>query len=155
MQSTVLLIPATPADYPLLVRIGHEAFHADKLAYGRGPDLYENPAFLLPLLERGDDRVRKIVVGQETVGLMITSEKTPTARWLGCVCLLPAHQGMGYGMRAMQLIEQAYPHVCQWGLDTPAGSVRNRRFYERAGYRVVGESEPWPGFTLLAFEKRL
>jgi len=155
MQTQLRLLIATPADYPALAAIGHEAFHADKLAYGQGPRVYEQPDFLLPLLENGNGNIRKLMVEEEIIGLVITSEKTPNARWLGCLCLLPAWQGRGYGSQALRLVEATYPEVRQWGLDTPAASEQNRRFYERAGYRVIGESEPMEGFKLLVFEKRL
>ena len=155
MQTTAKLNLATPADYPVLAYIGHEAFHADKLAYGQGPRVYEHPEFLIPLLETGDVPVYKLVVGTETVGFAITSAKSETSRWLGCLCILPEHQGKGYGSQTLRLLEQAYPAVCQWGLDTPAASEKNRSFYERAGYCVIGESSPMEGFQLLTFEKRL
>jgi len=155
-MSTILqLLPATSADYPVLAAVVQDAFEEDKLAYGRGPGLYENPEGLLPMLERGSADVLKLVAEEETIGMVITVAKTPNARWLGCLCLLPAWQGRGYGRQALQMVEEAYPNVYQWGLDTPTLKQRNRRFYECAGYRVVGESEAWEGFKLLVFEKRL
>ena len=155
MPDELRLLPADITDYAALAVVGHEAFHADKLAFGEGPDIYENPKFLQPLLARGDGTVRKLVLGEITVGVIITFEKTSFSRWLGCICLLPSCQGNGYGSQAIRLIEQAYPSVRQWGLDTPAGNLRNRRFYEQAGYQVVGQTELREGFTLLVFEKRL
>ena len=155
MPEELQLLPADMTDYAALAVVGHEAFDADKLTFGEGPDIYENPRFLQPLLARGDGTVRKLVMGEVTVGVIVTFEKTSFSRWLGCICLLPSCQGKGYGLQAMRLIEQAYPSVRQWGLDTPAGNPRNRRFYERAGYQVVGQTELWEGFSLLVFEKRL
>ena len=154
MQMMLQLCPAAVADYPLLASIGHEAFHADKLAYGKGPEIYENPAFLLPILAREDDTLRKLMVGEETIGFVLTYSRTDTSRWVGCLCLLPAWQGKGYGSQALRLVEDAYPQAMQWGLDTPAASEQNVRFYQRAGYQVVTYSEAFPGFTLAVLEKR-
>ena len=148
------LCPATVADYTLLATIGHEAFHADKLAYGKGPEIYENPACLLPILAKEDDTIRKLAVGEEIIGFVITYTRTDTSRWLGCLCLLPSWQGKGYGSQALQLVEDAYPQAIQWGLDTPAASARHLQFYERAGYRVIAHTEAFPGFTLAVLEKR-
>ncbi|HNW85587.1 MAG TPA: GNAT family N-acetyltransferase [Candidatus Limiplasma sp.] len=155
MPEILELLPATPEDYAMLAAVGHEAFLIDKLTYGEGPDIFENPRFLIPLLARADGAVQKLTLNGEIIGVVVTFEQTPVARWLGCICLLPAHQGKGYGQTALRLLEQAYPTVRQWGLDTPEGNPRNRRFYEHAGYRVTGRSEVRPGFTLLVFDKRL
>lgn len=155
MEINLQLIPASEPDYPLLAVIGREAFAADKLAYGEGPEIYENPAFMLPLLRKADGSVRKLTADGELIGLVITYEKTETARWLGCICIHPAWQGRGYGLQAIRLLEAAYPAATQWGLDTPSASLKNRRFYEKAGYRATGEYEPREGFRLTLFEKRL
>ena len=155
MTTELLLLPAAPEDYLMLAAIAHDAFHPDKLVFGSGPSVYEHPEMLLPLLQSDDGALRKLVAEGVTVGFVITRPQTDTARWLGCLCIAPAWQGRGYGSLALQLVEQAYPNVVQWGLDTPAAKKENRRFYERAGYRVVGESWPMEGFCLLVFEKRL
>lgn len=155
MPATLELLPAVQADYPTLAAIGREAFRADALAYGKGPDIYENPAFLLPLLRDEPGCVRKLAAGGQIIGLIVTYARTAASRWLGCICLLPSWQGLGYGLEAVRLLEAAYPDVRQWGLDTPAASEKNRRFYQKAGYRAVDESEPWPGFRLTVYEKRL
>jgi len=155
MPDDLFLQPATLDDYPTLAAVVHDAFQEDKLAFGQGPSLYEEPETLLTLLEKPDRDVWKLVTHGVTIGMAVTSEKTATARWLNCLCILPAWQGMGYGSRALRLVEAAYPGAYQWRLDTPAQKSANRRFYERAGYVVVDEHVLWEGFSLLVFEKRL
>jgi len=155
MNESLRLQPATPEDYDTLCDIGHRAFHADKLAYGQGPGLYEDPTFLLPMLAAADDTVCLLMAGDTAIGITITYQRTPTSRWLGCLCLLPEWQGMGYGGAALRLLEATYPETCQWALDTPAASVRNRHFYEKAGFSEVERTVTDTGFELIVFEKRL
>lgn len=155
MKLPLTLAPATPADYPTLAQAGREAFAADKQRYGIGPSIYENPAFLLPLLAKNDGTVQKLLAGETLIGVAITIETAPGTRRLGCLCLPPKWQGRGYGAQALQLLEAMYPTAKTWMLDTPADSERNRHFYEKAGYRVVGESTPPGAPTLVLLEKQV
>ena len=147
--------PAEPADYPVLAAIGHLAFQPDKEKYGLGPGIYEDPSFLLPLLQKGDQSVRKLVVDGEMIGILITRPVEPGVMHLGCLCVLPSHHSMGYGSQALKLLEQAYPSACRWELDTPADSIKNRRFYEKNGYHVTRSTPTDRGPELVALEKSL
>jgi GNAT superfamily N-acetyltransferase len=149
------LLPAALSDYETLARIGHDAFHPDKLRFGQGPRVYEEPQFMRALLADNVDTVHKLVAGGQTVGFALSFPREAGYRWLGCLAIAPAWQNRGYGARAIALLEEAFPAVRRWGLDTPAAKADNRRFYERAGFVPVGQSEPYAGFTLIVFEKRL
>ncbi len=154
MDQNLWLLDATTVDYEELAEIGRLAFEADKRMFGQGPDIYENPGFLLPLLADGDGKVRKLCLDEKTIGLIVSFPRTASSRWLGCICLLPEWQGWGYGSRALEMLEAAYPDVTQWGLDTPAAKEINLRFYRKAGYRIVGESVTPDGMKLAVLEKK-
>ena len=154
MDDFLRLLPATPADFDTLRDIGRQAFQEDKLAYGQGPDIYENPEFLRPLLSE-DGVVHKLMWEGAPIGLTVTFRRTPASCWLGCLCILPAWQGRGLGGQALCLLEAAYPEVCQWALDTPAANPRNRHFYEKAGYQEIERTVTDEGLELVVFEKRL
>jgi ribosomal protein S18 acetylase RimI-like enzyme len=155
MPELLSIPPATTADYARLAAVGRAAFEADKQAYGQGPRIYEDPSFLLPLLEKNDGAVRKLTIGREIVGVAITYEKAPERRRLGCLCLLPAWQGRGYGAEALRLLEAEYPAAALWEVDTPADSARNLHFYRKVGYRVVGKVEGSERPELALLEKRI
>jgi GNAT superfamily N-acetyltransferase len=155
MPASLSIPPAAEADYPELAAAGRAAFQADKTRYGEGPSIYENPSFLLPLLAGGGGVVRRMVADGQTVGVIITFATGPDTRRLGCLCLPPEEQGKGYGTQAIRLLEAAYPDTKVWTLDTPADSARNRHFYEKNGYRIVGEADNETGPKLVLFEKRL
>ena len=156
MTATALRLQlAISADYDTLARIGHDAFHPDKLHFGQGPRVYEQPEFMLPLLADNADTVHKLVLDGQTVGFTITFPREAGYRWLGCLAIAPAWQRRGFGLQAIVLLEAAFPTVRRWGLDTPAAKPENLRFYTRAGFVAIGQSEPYPGFTLTVFEKCL
>ena len=153
MTASLQLLPATMADYATLAQIGHDAFEPDKLAFGEGPTLYEDPTFLLPYLRDDDGTVQKLVLDGQTIGVVLTFQREVGYRWLGCLCLSPAHQGKGYGSQAIRLLEARYPDARRWGLDTPTQKTQNLHFYRKAGYVAIAESEPFPGFKLTVFQK--
>ena len=149
------LLPSTPLDYDTLARIGHDAFHPDKLRLGQGPRAHEEPQVIQALLRDNVDTVHKLVVQGQTIGFTLSFPREAGYRWLGCLAIAPAWQNRGYGAQAIALLEAAFPQVHRWGLDTPLAKEENRRFYQRAGFVPIGQSEPFAGFTLILFEKRL
>ena len=50
----------------------------------------------------------------------------------------PDYQNQGIGSQAMTFLEETYPHINQWTLDTPVWAKRNQRFYEKHGYVKTG-----------------
>ncbi|MCL9777185.1 hypothetical protein [Vibrio methylphosphonaticus] len=52
----------------------------------------------------------------------------------------------------MELIENEYSHVPVWNLVTPYKAYRNHHFYEKLGYRKVGEVQPNPDNDFKVFE---
>jgi hypothetical protein len=51
------------------------------------------------------------------------------------------------------VLERAAAAGAAWRLITPAGSARNRHFYEKLGYRKVGEHRRSDRLTLIEYEK--
>ena len=60
---------------------------------------------------------------------------------IGAIFIDPLYQHKGYGKQAMLLIEDMYPKVKRWKLETPAESHGLHRFYESLGYVKIGEKE--------------
>ena len=60
---------------------------------------------------------------------------------LGSIFLDPQRHGKGYGKHAMLMIEELYPEVRIWKLDTPNESHGLHKFYESLGYIKTGEME--------------
>lgn len=73
------------------------------------------------------------------IGGIIVEEREPNEMFLQTLWVDPEHQRMQVGSEAMAFLEEAYPDVAAWTLETPKASDRNRHFYEKHGYRIVGE----------------
>ena len=58
---------------------------------------------------------------------------------LGSIFILPRFRDMGIGQIAMSLVETRYPNATTWELDTVLQEERNIHFYEKLGYKRVGE----------------
>ena len=63
---------------------------------------------------------------------------------IGRLMVAPDCQGRGLGRTLLECIEQAAPpEVTDFELFTGAGSRRNLKMYQRAGYRARGETRPY------------
>jgi ribosomal protein S18 acetylase RimI-like enzyme len=69
------------------------------------------------------------------VGLIVVNYKQ---RELCYFCLKPDSIGKGLGSHAWQLFEKLHP-VDYWRLETPAYSHRNQNFYEKNGFKKIGQ----------------
>lgn len=49
------------------------------------------------------------------------------------------YQNQGIGSSIMKMIEDMFPQAKKWILDTPYLSYRNHHFYEKLGFKKVGE----------------
>jgi hypothetical protein len=58
----------------------------------------------------------------------------------------------GIGTKAIDFIENVYPHIKRWSLDTPYQNYKNHDFYERQGYVKVNEIKPVKDIDFWLFE---
>ncbi len=57
--------------------------------------------------------------------------------YVGRIFIAPKFHRMGYGIRAMHLIEKLIPDTHIYKLDTPIWNIRTNQFYQKLGYRSV------------------
>jgi GNAT superfamily N-acetyltransferase len=89
----------------------------------------------------------KIIGGAFVVGLTKKGE-------IGAIFLDPNEQQKGHGKKVMLMIEEAYPKVKKWKLDTPKDKPDLHRFYESLGYVKNGEiSDEKSGMSGYIYEK--
>lgn len=60
---------------------------------------------------------------------------------LVCIYVLPEYKNRGVGAMAMDYMERLKP-AKKWILDTPDVSVKNKRFYEKCGYKAGEKTGP-------------
>lgn len=65
-------------------------------------------------------------------------------------CILPEYQGLGFGYKALLMMEELYSKNKKWILGTPFYSLKNHYLYEKSGYKKVGTAAEG---TVFLYEK--
>jgi ribosomal protein S18 acetylase RimI-like enzyme len=74
--------------------------------------------------------------------------------YINRIFLLPEFQNKGLGTQIMTYFENEFPKVEKWTLCTPHKNYRNHHFYEKLGYKKVGEHKVMEGLNLIDFLKQ-
>ena len=90
--------PAVPDDAALLVRLYDAAFHADYVRYGQCPGYGRSVSDMLSSLARTHKQL--LLLDGEPVGVLSYNYEGEGLIYLGCLCVVPEHQGKGLGTRA-------------------------------------------------------
>jgi len=142
----------TKQDIPALYEIALQAFQPDFEKYGVYPPLLKekNRQFLPPLVFGKTIMIDNTIIGGAFVaGLGKKGE-------IGSIFIDPAYQKKGYGRQVMLSIENQYPKVKKWKLETLSESFGLHRFYEALGYVKTGEmKDPKSGMVGFVYEKNL
>lgn len=88
-----------------------------------------------------DKRYYKIMYNGALAGVLLISYTGREHARIDRFYIHPAFQNNGIGSKVICLMEEMYPMVKIWTLDTIQESTRNHRFYEKNGYEKVGEDE--------------
>lgn len=102
------------------------------------------------------------LINEYYVYVLVANEKIIGTFWLHDIdeetieledfCILPEHQGLGYGYQALTMMEKLFQYKNRWILGTPAYSFRNHYLYEKAGYHKVGTKSSG---TVYLYEKHI
>ncbi|MHA2406313.1 MAG: N-acetyltransferase family protein [Candidatus Hermodarchaeia archaeon] len=151
------IVEATETDIPAMTEVMTRSFNDDSQRFRGepegGPDGYNDGRFLRKWMDPG--YCFKIILGDRIIGAFIIFKDYPQkgSNVLGTIFLDPEYQNLGIGTYAMDYVHQTFP-AKHWRLDTPEWHTRNHHFYEKLGYRKVGEQEePHAGFTLRIYQK--
>jgi len=73
---------------------------------------------------------------------------------VGRIWIDPEVQDRGIGQEAMRLMFVMHPDVNKWILGTPSWAKRNQHFYEKIGFKKVGETDldPELGWSGIEYE---
>ena len=88
-----------------------------------------------------DEKYYKIMSEENLAGVLLISYTGREHARIDRLYIDPSFQNKGIGAKALELIEQMYPMVKIWTLDTIQKSTRNHYFYEKYGYEKIGEDE--------------
>lgn len=88
-----------------------------------------------------DGNYFKVLKDEVLVGVVLVSHTGREHARIDRLYISPTGQGSGTGSKVLELVEQLYPKVILWTLDTTQKSPRNHHFYEKNGYSLVSENE--------------
>jgi len=83
----------------------------------------------------------KIKYDEKIVGGIIVTVSGKSFARIDRIFIDPSYQGKGIGTRVIHLIEQEFPRVRTWDLETSSKQINNHRFYEKMGYQTTYETE--------------
>ena len=88
-----------------------------------------------------DKRYYKILYGNALAGVLLISYTGREHARVDRFYIDPLFQNKGIGSKVIALMEELYPRVKLWTLDTIQKSIRNQIFYKNNGYEKAGEDE--------------
>lgn len=148
-MSTITIEKARIQDAEILTDIKRKVFDAEKekwlpfaenvVDYNIQPPGYDS-------IEMGKYMIHelnyfKILYHEELVGGVIVTLEGKRHGRVDRIFVDPDYQGKGIGSAAIRLIEEKFPQVKSWELETSSRQLNNHFFYEKMGYKKVFESE--------------
>lgn len=155
MKAVLKIQRTSQAEAKMLLQIQQDAFQDDLEKYN---DIETNPANepIERLLFKIENYLHYTIwlEGKVIGGIDIRNLRNERYR-LNRIFLANDQQNKGLGSRIMKLIELKFPNAVEWGLDTPHLNKRNHYFYEKLGYKKVGEHVISEKLTLIDYVKTI
>lgn len=143
---------ANISDAEEIVELKVRAFSEEVLLYGFGPPGYDSVEKEKKLIENGF--YYKILDNSKIIGGIIIFDKGNGHFRLGGLFIDLDYQNKGVGTKSIEFIEKEFSKVKKWSLETPYLSYRNHHFYEKMGFKKIGETYPQENeFNLFEYEK--
>ena len=118
--------------------------HDDAIDYNIQPPGYssiEMTTYMIRELE-----YYKVLQDNEIIGGIIITISGKSFGRIDRIFVDPTYQGKGIGSRVINLVEEEFPNVRIWDLETSSKQINNHYFYEKMGYRTTFESEDEYGY---------
>ena len=134
-----------------LTKMSEAAFHSDKEFGGGegGPTGYDHYDFHMNHCREG--RLFSLLDENKLVAGAIL-KKQDEELYIYRIFVDPKEFHKGYGLALMNAIEETFPTVNRYCLDTPEWNIRTNHFYHKCGYIVTGK-EHTPDLDLVLYEK--
>lgn len=129
---------ATILDANLLTDIYNSSFYDDYVRYGECPGYGKSKN----QMEQSILKFPKYIIIKDNipVGVISLENKGNGHYHLGCLCIIPAYQGMGIGTHAFRHMLTICSDWRQIVLVTPSDKELNRKFYtEKCGFNIGGK----------------
>ncbi|MFF2176328.1 GNAT family N-acetyltransferase [Lysinibacillus sp. NPDC058147] len=140
---------------PILLEIQKEAFEDDLRKY--------EDHDTSPVNEPVERLLRKIELfkhytiwhNNEIIGGIDVRDLKDNKYRLNRIFISKKYQNKGLGSQIMKLVEEEFPSAVEWVLDTPHLNIRNHHFYEKMGYKKIGQHQINEKLILIDYTKKI
>ncbi len=109
-----------------------------------GPPGMVDPKWTKMVIESKESVYYKILLDDQIVGgLIVAADAEKHAEenfWR--IFIEPTYNDRGIGQEALRQLFRLHPNVARWRLGTPEFHTKNRHFYERMGFTLIGIVKP-------------
>ena len=147
----ILIERASVNDALRLIEVQNISFQDDYILYGECPAYNESEETMVEHIK--NCIVYKIMLDGEIVGDIIIRKREDDNYYLRVISIVSEYQSYGIGSNAIEHIERDNPDALEWELITPFKSYRNHHFYEKLGYKKIGEIVHSDVLTLWQYKK--
>ncbi|PFE70202.1 GNAT family N-acetyltransferase [Bacillus cereus] len=111
----------------------------DVIDYNIQPPGYSSVEMTIYSIEELD--YFKVIMDEEIVGGIIVTISGKSYGRIDRIFVNPKHQGKGIGSQVIDFIEEKFPNVRIWDLETSSRQINNHHFYKKMGFETIFETE--------------
>ncbi|ATI52724.1 GNAT family N-acetyltransferase [Bacillus cereus] len=83
----------------------------------------------------------KVMLDGKIIGGIIVTISGKSYGRIDRIFVDPVYQGKGIGSNVIKLIEEEYPSIRIWDLETSSRQLNNHHFYKKMGYEIIFKSD--------------
>ncbi|MDP7989493.1 GNAT family N-acetyltransferase [Bacillus sp. MHSD_36] len=111
----------------------------DGIDYNIQPPGYSSVEMMKYSIEELD--CSKVIMDEKIIGGIIVTISGKSYGRIDRIFVDPVYQGKGIGSHVIKLIEEEYPSIRIWDLETSSRQLNNHHFYKKMGYEITFKSE--------------
>ncbi|MBE5962769.1 MAG: GNAT family N-acetyltransferase [Lachnospiraceae bacterium] len=160
MKEQILIRKARVEEAKQIREVKRDGFVEEMRMYGKDPDVFISPegiAFEKDSIMNADGNQYNFVAeyDEKIIGGCRVIDEGEGQYYIKNIYIGMEWQNKGIGSMLIKFLYGEFADAKRWHLETPYRSYRNHHFYEKLGFKKVGETEPEEdGFYLFQYEYR-